>query len=118
MPNDPMIQIPADALASVEATRLRALAELERQQAETPVTATRKLRTEMLVVNTAEEVTDEVIADAIELFETRFDHGDRIEWDAYWDDLERTYKVSVTDTTSAAARKIQQRIHKHRRETE
>jgi hypothetical protein len=116
--NDPIIVIPADAVASVEATRLRALAELERQQAEASVTATRKRRTETLAVNTAEEVTDEVLAAALELFATRYADEDRTDWWDFFDRLEDSYKVSVSDTESAAAKKIQRTINNHRRETE
>lgn len=59
-----------------------------------------------------EQVTEQVIQDALDVIEPRFGSG-RIDWGDVWDELERVYGYDMGPTTgSPAMRLIQREIRK------
>jgi hypothetical protein len=70
--------------------------------------------TEPINIKQAEDVTPECLKAAEEVFEGFFDYdGQSIEWDSFWDRLEK-WGYCVSDLYCPAANKIQRHIRKHR----
>lgn len=114
----PQIEIPADVMARVADTHARKTAEAERQMQlaadhESATDSTHIVR--WVTLNTADDVTDEVLLAAIQVFEMWFDHDDeRIDWDSFWDRLNK-FGFDVMKADSSAARKIQRAVRDHRK---
>jgi len=115
----PRIVIPADVMARVTATHDRKTAEAQQAIEHTtaddrqPTVAPRAQHTTLITVA---DVTDDVIAAAIEVFEMWHDDDDQpIDWHSFYDRLESGYRLSIVDVESAAARKIQRAVREHRK---
>jgi hypothetical protein len=114
----PRIVIPADLMARVDDTRSRKTAEAQQAIEQTtsgiskPTIAPRPQQTTLI---TAADVTDDVIAAAIEVFEMWHDDGEPIDWYMFFDRLELTYRLLIVDLDSAASRKIQRAVRDHRK---
>ncbi len=113
------IKIPADVMAAVTATHERKMAEAEQQmqlaaQKASATDSTRIIR--WVTLNTADDVTSEVLLAAIEVFEMWCDNDDeRIDWVFFWDRLEAMFGFDVVNTDSSAAHKIQRAVREHRK---
>ena len=111
------IKIPADVMAAVTATHERKMAEAEQMQLaaklDTSTNSTQIIR--WVTINTADDVTSEVLLAAIEVFEMWHDDDERIDWQDFWDRLEAIFGFDVTNADSSAARKIQQTVREHRK---
>lgn len=66
-------------------------------------------------LTTAADVTDDVIAAAVEIFEMWHDNDEPIDWFMFYDRLELTFLLLITDLDSAASRKIQRAVREHRK---
>ena len=108
------IKIPVDVWASVNATHERKMAELRTMmaaQSDAAPDSTRLIRS--VTVNSADDVTSEVLLAAIEVFEMWHDDDERIDWDSFWDHLQAMFGFDVIMTDSSAARKIQRAVREH-----
>ena len=115
----PRIEIPADVMARVTATHDRKTAEAQQAVEQTtvndrqPTVAPRAQQTTLI---TAADVSDDVIAAAIEVFEMWHDDDhEPIDWFMFYDRLELTYRMLIVDLDSAASRKIQRAVREHRK---
>jgi hypothetical protein len=108
------IKIPADVMAAVTATHERKMAEAEQATSHIrqPSIAPQPQQT---TLTTAADVTDHVIAAAVEVFEMWHDSDEQIDWFMFYDRLELTYRLLITDLDSAASRKIQRAVREHRK---
>lgn len=115
----PRIVIPVHLYESVMATQERhnAAAALQAAKTERRNEPTFTLRREnTLNLETAADVSDDVVAAAIELFEMWYDNDDEpIDWCSFFDRLEDTYRLCVTNPEGGAARKIQRCVRDHRK---
>ena len=113
------IEIPLDALAKVQETHDRKNAEMkaliEQLECSSPVARPLVKRDDYVMLKEAADVTDQMIADSIELFESHFDNDDQIEWELFFEKLEYLYLLSVIDFDCAAVRKIKKAVRDHRR---
>jgi hypothetical protein len=70
---------------------------------------------ELKTIHRTEEVTPECLVAAEEVYEGFFSHDDQIDWESFWDRLEKWgYEVGSLDC--GATRKIQRHIRKFRNE--
>lgn len=106
------IVIPLSVTAAVNATHERKMAEAKQTAIVTLPTQNR--RDDCVVINEAADVTDEMIAESIELFEMYFDSDESIDWQEFWNKLESVYKLTVISTECGAVRKIQRKVRNHR----
>lgn len=112
----PRIVIPADIMARVTETHDRKTTEAQQMIAESLAsgTATPRLRQFRLVVEHADEVTDEHIAVACGIFDDYLSEDEQIDWSALWHHLDYSHSLHVTPD-SAAERKIQRAVRDHRK---
>ena len=69
-----------------------------------------------IILSTSEQVTDQCLEDAAEIYDGWFTSSDVIDWNNFWDRLEETYFWTIQDVTSPAASKIKRHIRKVRNE--
>lgn len=112
------ITIPPEVLASLNATNQRAQERYEEwlllAAQQIPEKLDTPRRTECVVLDNADDVTDEVQAAAIELFESWYDNDEQIPWDSFWNDLETKFMFTMHSLDAPAARKIQTIIRNHK----
>lgn len=112
----PRIVIPADIMAAVTATNERKTAAAQQMIAESLVngTATPRLKQFGLVIEHADDVTNEHIEIACGIFDDYMSDDEHIDWSVIWHHLDYTHSLCVTPD-SAAERKIQRAVRDYRR---
>lgn len=112
----PRIVIPADVMAAVTATNERKTAEAQKMIAESLTNGTATSRSQQfgLVIEHADDVTDEHIAVACGIFDDYMSDDEHIDWYALWHHLDYMHSLCVTPD-SAAERKIQRAVREHRK---
>jgi hypothetical protein len=67
-------------------------------------------------IKEAEQVTPDVLRFAEDIYEGWFSNDDQIDWEPFWDKLEK-YGYAVANLDCGATRKIQRHIRKFRSES-
>jgi hypothetical protein len=124
--DDAIIDIPADALARVQETHDRKNAEMQaliedlieqikqRDCSSSQVARPIVKRDDYVLLEEASDVTDDMIDECIELYESYFDNDDDIDWEVFFDKLEYKFMLTVIDLECAAVRKIKTAVRNHR----
>ena len=70
---------------------------------------------EPITINQAEDVTFDCLCAAEDIYDGWFSNDERIDWDSFWDRLDR-YGFAVASLDCGASKKIQRHIRKFKNE--